>query len=264
MKKMVLTGSLMLGLLAASGQQQQGRVVYERTMQVQARLKGLGAGGEDRILPNTRRDKLEVLFGNNQSLQRTLEEETPEDPGGGENGIQIRFVAAGASDVTFMDFGRNRKVTQQELAGKNYLLTDTISRMHWKLTGETRTILNYPCQQAITREISKRSALTLIDGTMKNETITDTATVTVWFTPAIPVSAGPAFQGQLPGLILAIDINDGKTVYQATTFTDQIKLTDIREPVKGKQVTQAVFEQEREKMIREMMRNNPAGRTTSH
>ncbi len=52
------------------------------------------------------------------------------------------------------------------------------------------------------------------NGVMSRKQVPDTSNVIVWFTPAIPVSAGPDYEGQLPGLILQIDIN-GNTTYKA-------------------------------------------------
>ena len=38
----------------------------------------------------------------------------------------------------------------------------------------------------------------------------DSIKVDVWFTPEVPVSSGPAGYGGLPGLIVFVDVNEGK------------------------------------------------------
>jgi GLPGLI family protein len=81
----------------------------------------------------------------------------------------------------------------------------------------------------------------------------------VWFTPAIPVPAGPDFQGQLPGLILEIDIN-GMPNYKAIEVSPTVNLASIKEPKGGKKVTEEEFEKERDKVIQEMQRNRPGRR----
>ncbi|HEX2532496.1 MAG TPA: GLPGLI family protein, partial [Chitinophagaceae bacterium] len=88
----------------------------------------------------------------------------------------------------------------------------------------------------------------------------DTAVVVAWFTTDIPVPAGPDVQGQLPGLILELDLNNGRDVYRAVEVTQKVNTSAIKEPKGGKRLTQAEFEQERDKAMEEMRRNMPAGR----
>ncbi|MET3879035.1 GLPGLI family protein [Chitinophaga sp. OAE865] len=259
MKKIIFTLAAGGCLLTANGQQQQGRVLYERTIQMQMRMMGIGAGASaeaepDNLLPHSRKEKLELLFGNGQSLRRAVEEDAPEEIAD-EGGMHIRMMVVGNNDVSYTSFSNNRVVEQREFAAKNYIITDSIHRLNWKMTGETRTILNYPCQQAVTQRIGKRLMSTVENGQMKSREVADTANITVWFTLAIPVPAGPDFQGQLPGLILAIDINNGATVYQALEVSPVADLAAIREPSKGKKVTEEQFNKEREKLVAEMQRN---------
>ena len=97
---------------------------------------------------------------------------------------------------------------------------------------------------------------------MKREMVPDTAAIIAWFTTDIPVSAGPAdFQGQLPGLILEMDINKGQTVYKALEITAKVNISKIREPKEGKKVTAAEYTVERDKILEEMRKNMPAGGT---
>lgn len=87
----------------------------------------------------------------------------------------------------------------------------------------------------------------------------DTSLVIVWFTPAVPVPAGPDYAGQLPGLILEIDVN-GNTTYKAIEVSQKADVASIKEPRKGKKVTAEEFAKEREKMMEEMQRNGGARR----
>jgi len=261
MKKIIFTLAAGCCLLTAYGQQQQGRVVYERTIQMQLRMMGIAAGagagadaGPDNLLPHSRKDKLEVLFGNGQSLRRAVEEEAPEEFAD-EGGMHVHMVTVGDNEISYTNFSNNRVVDQREFAAKSYIVTDSIHKLTWKMTGETRTILNYPCQQAVAQRIGKRLMSTVENGEMKSKEVADTANITAWFTLAIPVPAGPDFQGQLPGLILAIDINNGATVYQALEVAPVTDLAAIREPSKGKKVTEAEFNKAREKLMAEMQRN---------
>ena len=43
--------------------------------------------------------------------------------------------------------------------------------------------------------------------------------VEAWFAPDIPVSGGPALYGGLPGMILVLSLNEGRTTYAATEIS---------------------------------------------
>lgn len=254
MKKMFVIACAVLGAGSASAQQLEGRVVYERTQQLQIRLAGME--GSEQILPRTRTDKVEVLFGNNQSIRRTLEDDTPDETQlGGNGGGQVRIMIAGQDDIIYHNFAEGRTAEQREFAAKTYLVLDSIGKQNWKLTGETRTILNQVCQQAVTQRITTRRSVSFDNGNMKTEEVPDTMNITAWFAPAIPVPAGPEYQGQLPGLILAIDINNGRTVYQAVELSPKVDIAKIKEPKSGKKMTQEEFRKERDKAMEEMQRN---------
>jgi GLPGLI family protein len=60
----------------------------------------------------------------------------------------------------------------------------------------------------------------------------------------------------LPGLILALDMNDGRMVYKAIEISSKFDLALIKEPTKGKKVTPDEFNGERNKMMDEMQRNH--------
>jgi GLPGLI family protein len=76
-------------------------------------------------------------------------------------------------------------------------------------------------------------------------------TVSVWFTPDIPISAGPASYFGLPGLVLMVQ--DDNRVLVCTevqmNIKDKIKL---EAPKKGRAVTQKEFSKIREQKAKEM------------
>lgn len=265
MKKILIACSIATVFISAqaTAQQKEGRVVYERTIQMQIRFSSSDDGVE-RNLPRTRTDKMEVLFGNNLSLRKTIQDDTP-DEGAFEsgNGMQFRMITAGADDITFVNLGEGTSVEQRELGTKKYIVTDSVRKLNWKLTGETKTILGYPCQQATAQRISSRMSMTIDNGETKRQEIPDTMNITAWFAPSIPVAAGPEYQAQLPGLIMAIDINNGRTVYKAIELSPKVDVANIKEPKGNKKITQAEFTKERDKMFEEMQKNNngPGRRT---
>ena len=76
---------------------------------------------------------------------------------------------------------------------KNFLVTDQIN-YSWKITNETKQIQNYTCYKATT---SFRGN-----------------TFEVWFTPDIPINAGPWKWYGLPGLIVEATDTDQSVVYK--------------------------------------------------
>lgn len=72
----------------------------------------------------------------------------------------------------------------------------------------------------------------------------------------MPVPAGPEFKGQLPGLILELNMNNGRVVYHALEISTKVNPASIKEP-KGKRITAAEFNKARDKEMEEMRRNMP-------
>jgi GLPGLI family protein len=258
MKRILIAAALILSLSQLEAQQKQGTVTYERVSQMRARFN---INGVENDMPQTRKDNFVLTFGNNSSLWKGVEQENEEDhtAGGGE-GLQIRMVVAGSNDVLYNNFETGKKVEKRELFEKIFIVDDSIRSLKWKMTGETKTILNFPCMKATATNISKRTMMTMDDGKMQRKETEDTSDIVAWFTTSIPVSAGPAeYQGQLPGLILEMDIKKGTQTYKATGFSEKADLAIIKEPTGKKHYTPEEFKKEREKMMREMQENNHGG-----
>lgn len=262
MKKLIITSGLVLCMGLVQAQQKQGVVSYERTSQIQIRIADM-PGGMDQQMPKTRTDKFVLTFGDNKSLWKAAEEDndgTTDMHGGEGGGMQIRMVVAGNNDVLYNNFETGKKVEKRELFDKTFIIDDTISSLKWKMTGETKTILGLPCMKATSVKTSTRTTMNMDNGKMERKEIQDTSTIVAWFTSSIPVSAGPAeYQGQLPGLILEMDIKDGTQTFKATGINEKADLAVIKEPTGKKHYTPAEFKKERDKMMEEMNRNNQGG-----
>lgn len=260
MKKYLLTTLVFCsGLISATAQAVAGKVIYNRTVQLQISFQGM-PGGMEQQMPTSRTDKFELVFGNNQSVWKQAEQENDNENIAGGDGMQIRMVVAGSNDVLYTNFNNGKKVEKRELFDKNFIIDDTVKKMKWKMTGETKTILGYTCMKATTTNIRKRMQMTNENGKMERKEIEDTANIVAWFTGSIPVSAGPSeYQGQLPGLILELDVKDGNQVFKAVSVSEKVDLDDIKEPTGKKHYTPEEFRKERDKMIEEMNRNNGGG-----
>ncbi|MFC0773644.1 GLPGLI family protein [Terrimonas alba] len=255
MNKIVFCVLAMFSLVKLQAQQKEGKVIYQRTVQMQIRIAD--NAGPEREMPRTRTDKFEMDFANGQMIIRQMDDEMPEEnPGGG--GMMIRSFG-GADDVTFCDLEKSKKVELREFFDKKFLITDSIRRGNWKLTDETKTILTHLCRKATSQRIGKRMMMSMDNGKMVRKEVDDTSTIVAWFTTDIPVSVGPEVQGQLPGLILSLETNNGRSVYTAVEISPKAAIAAIKEPTKGKKVTPDEFAKERNKMMDEMQKNNPGG-----
>jgi len=253
MKKIIIAGCLLVTGGIVQAQQKEGKVVYERVNQM---IASFNINGVDQQMPKTRKDNFELIFGSGKSLWRTIEKDEDNDAGGG-NGMQIRMIVAGSNDVLFTNFETGKRTERREFMDKTFIVDDSIAKLKWKMTGETKIILNHTCMKAVTEKISTQMRMNVNNGVVERKEITDTAVVIAWFTNDIPVPAGPAeYQGQLPGLVLEMDINNGKQKFVATSIPEKFDLTEIKEPTGKKHYTAAEFKTEREKLMDEMQKNN--------
>lgn len=259
MKRILIAGCTLLTVNLAQAQQKEGTVVYQRISQMQIRISGMNEQMQN-MLPKSRTDKFELTFGNNQSLWKAAEPDNEEEGFGIEgSGIQIRMPGF-SSDVLYSNLETGEKVEQKELFDKKFIIDDSISKMKWKMTGETKTILNYTCMKATAIRVSPRPQTTMINGKLERTETMDTLSIVAWFTSDIPVSTGPGeYQGQLPGLILEMDISNGRMIYKAVEVRAKADLAIIKKPTGKKRCTREEFNKERDKMLAEMQRNNGGG-----
>jgi GLPGLI family protein len=257
MKKLLIAGLTLFIVGHVSAQQKEGKIIYQRTTQFQISFSG--PGGPETAAPRTRTDKFELNFANNQMSWKQMEDEIEDEGFSGSGSVMIRTFGGG-DEMTFCDFNESKKLEQRELFDKKFLVTDSIRKGNWKLTDETKTILDHVCRKATSQRIGKRMSMSMENSKMERKEIDDTSTLVAWFTTDIPVSAGPEVQGQLPGMILALESNNGKTVYTAIEISAKPDLKAIKEPTKGKKVSPAQFTIERNTMMDEMQKNNQGRR----
>ena len=266
MKSAAIFTLLMGSFLIGNSQIQKGRIVFERTVQIQIAIAT--ANGEpdmalQNMLPKSRTDRYELLFNTNQTLWKQLEDERPEadnmviNNGGG---MMVRAVGMGSDDILFSNLETGKKVEQRELGTKKFVVEDSLLKLKWKLSEETKTILGQLCRKATSERISTRMMMNMDNGKMERKEVADTSVIVAWFSPSIPVSSGPAeYQGQLPGMILEMDMNNGRSHYIAVELTEKADFAAIKEPKSNKRISQAEFNKERDKMFEEMGRNNGGG-----
>jgi GLPGLI family protein len=255
--KRLLIASAMLIAIPTLAQIKEGRIVFERTMQLNIRIDDDNPAMQN-MIPKERKDKFELLFTDGKSLWQPIEEEAQSDETAFSDGGGMRMVfrVPGANDVVFHNITESKKVEQRELADKNYIISDSIRKLNWKVAGETKTILGHNCMKATAQRTQPSMRMTMDNGEAKREAVTDTLNIVAWFATDMPGSFGPdTYQGQLPGTILEIDINNGRSSFKAVEISPKVDVAKVKEPSKGKKTTQEDFAKEREKLMQEMMQN---------
>jgi GLPGLI family protein len=261
MKRIFTMTVAMLAMILSQAQQKEGKVTYQRTAQMQISFSGMNEEMQ-RMIPKSRTDKFELGFGNNQSLWRQADQENDDETGFGSEGggFQIRAAGGGSNEVVYTNFETGKKVERREIFDKTFIVDDSTHPLKWKMTGETKNILGHNCMKATATQISQRMQMVMDNGKMERKAVSDTSNIIAWFASDIPVPAGPAeFQGQLPGLILEMDINNGRQTFKAVDISLKVDLATIKEPQGKKHYTPEEFRKEREKMMEEMQRNMGGG-----
>lgn len=272
MRKIVLTALSVFAVQIQFAQDFQGMAVYQSKTQMpnmSARMGGrdmtpeMRAQMEERI--KKRLEKTFILnFDKTSSIYK--EEEKLDTPGAG-GGMMMRF---GTGGTLYKNIKEKRFVTDRDLMGKEFLIKDTLTTVKWQMTQETKQIGDYLCFKATAQipnpsfafkemrdKAQKEFEKNQTPEEAKNKTnllpeIKKDIEIVAWYTPDVPVSNGPgAYQG-LPGLIL--EINEDKTIILCTTVALNVKdKKEIKEPSKGKVVTQKEYDAISKAKMQEMM-----------
>ncbi len=260
--KKILFSVCFLGLfMTLAAQQKVGTVIFERKINMHRIIQDEQMRA---MMPEFRTSEHILLFSDSVSVYKLVPEDEAPDPfaggGGGGPRIMMRFGADGGD--LYKNFTQSKSIQTSELGGKNFLITDSIRQQPWKLSTETKQILGYNCHKA-TRKINqpmmgmRRVTMTsgsgapTIDTSSKNKPAPKEIEVVAWFADDIISPVGPENYGQLPGVILELNIDNGQTVYSAKEVKKTVDAKELKEPKKGKVVTQ----QEYMKMMQELMSN---------
>jgi GLPGLI family protein len=258
MKKILTASLVLLAGTMVHGQQKEGKVIYEHTFKLGQFAVDPNRPNQN-SLPTVQQNKYELNFANNQSLWRSAAPEI-DDEGPGERGGFRVIIGMNNNNLHFANLETNTTVTEQSMFDKKFIVEDSIRPLKWKMTGETKSILNHNCMKAMATNIRTRPVTIMTNGEFTRKEVTDTAYIIAWVANDIPVPAGPQeYQGQLPGLILELDYNKGNAVYKALSISSKADLAIIKAPSGKKHYTQAEFIVERDKMLKEFQNNRGGG-----
>lgn len=144
----------------------------------------------------------------------------------GSHAFRVGGARGGSSDqvigaFTNLEAGGYTEV--REFLGRTFRIKEERPSFDWKLTGEEAIFLGHPVYQAVARQ--------------------DSASIEAWFTPDIPISAGPAQYGGLPGLILTLAVDSNRIVYTATAVDTGATINKIEAPTDGRELSRTEYDQ---------------------
>ena len=135
-------------------------------------------------------------------------------------------------NIVYTDFATNTNLSQKEMYGDLFIVTDSTRKITWRLTDQTQDIAGFKCRRA-------------------NGLILDSVYVVAFFTDEIGVSGGPESFWGLPGMILQVALPHENVIWTAKKVTtDPVPLTAIVPPKKGKKISRT----ELFKLVKENMR----------
>jgi GLPGLI family protein len=231
--KIIMPFFILLFSIAGYSQVIQGEIIYETKVDLHRNIPDEMSGMKDRI-PPYRTNKQILLFNQEESMFKEYKD--PKDaeqapPPGNRRGF--RFRNNNSQNELYRDLKAGTSINSQEFFGKKFLINGETTDLKWKMTGQTKQVGDYFCQKATFQD------------SMQN--------IVVWFSPMIPVTAGPNNYGGLPGMILYVNINDGERIITAVEINQkEITAGTIEKPTEGKEITKEEFEKIREEKMKEM------------
>ncbi|MGJ7030540.1 GLPGLI family protein [Niabella hirudinis] len=109
-------------------------------------------------------------------------------------------IPAAYKNTVYSNFQSGESVSEKVIFDKNFLIKDSIKKIRWKLTDETREIAGYQCHRA-------------------NALFFDSIYVVAFYTDELLMKGGPEAYNGLPGMILGIAIPHQHISIFATSVT---------------------------------------------
>lgn len=215
-----------------------GKIIFKETIKLNIDL-GNNNPEMAKMIPTSQSVDKVLFFNKDESLYKNNEIPKDLDINHEEDGNSFKLVMKMPESIIYLNKGSSTFLQFQDLMGKEFLITDKPIDFTWKVTGEQKSILKYICQKAILNDTSKN--------------------VVAWFTPQIPVAIGPGGMTGLPGMILALEHDNGERMTIAVSIEPLPSSFEFVKPSKGKKVSKFEYDKIREEKMKEMGAVNGKG-----
>ncbi len=230
---LTLMGSIILHTTVFAQQRftKQGEIEFEKRINMYAFIKKAISGNKEQAAymeryfeqykttqPQFRTMKSLLKFSGSTTLFTPVKE-TEVQPNNFFNNMpgvnQVNTIQTDLEDKT--------SIIQKSVFEETFLIKDSLRKINWKITDETREIAGYPCRRA-------------------NALVMDSIYVVAFYTDKIPVSGGPETFTGLPGMILGLALPHDHITWFATRVNDMPMAKNVlTAPAKGKPMNQTEF-----------------------
>lgn len=265
MKQIIFkTAGAVLFLISANmhGQTLYGLATYEsKTAMPPIKAEGMSEEMVRQIEAMTKRQLEKTFVLQFNAFESAYSEEVKmETPQPQMEGVNVRVMNSGQGK-RYTSIKTGESISEEEIFGKEFLITDSLPKWNWTLGPETKKIGEYTCNKA-TAVVPVTEAEKAAYRKQKEELSQNPNrivmieepqdyNVTVWYSREIPVGHGPSEFWGLPGLIL--EANDGRTTLLCSKIVLNPKeQPKISKPKTGQKVTQKEFEDIRRKKMQEI------------
>ena len=224
MKRILFVMIAGLAVQVSAAQVKDGKIVYERKMNMHKRLAPDQETMKN-MIPEFDVSKAELTFSGNESIfKRVQEEEDIRESAGESNDRQVFRMRVGGDNELYKNYNTYKALELTELGPKKYIIDDSTRQFNWKLdeSGDTKKIKGYTCKKATTK-------------TPRGEVI-------AWYTEQITCPSGPDTWGGLPGMILEVNLGDGELVFVATEVSEKADKKMVSAPTGGKKITRKEYQ----------------------
>jgi GLPGLI family protein len=215
-----------------------------------------------------------------KSASMYKEEEKLDAPGQGGGGMRMMMSVMGGGPI-YKNVKTKSYAIANEFMGKEFLVKDSLAKINWQMTGETKQIGGYNCFKATAvlpvsksdfrnfrlkdEKAAEKKDVVKTDKTddkktnfMEDIEMPTEINIAAWYAPEIPLNQGPEKYWGLPGLIL--EVNDGKTMILCSKIVLNPKdKAVIKEPTSGQVVTQKEYDEIVIKKTEEMRQQFQSG-----
>jgi GLPGLI family protein len=204
------------------------KIEFEKTVYARQLMKSLEPEWYDRMkdrIPETMLSYFNFIGDTAKSIYKPGKE-MPYDP-------RAFFQGLADKNVVFNNYKTQSTITQKPVFEETFLVQDSLVKIKWKLTPDTRLIAGFEC----------RKAIGLID---------DTVAVFAFYTDEILVTGGPESVNGLPGMILGMGVPRIHTTWFATKVeVTNVPMNQVVPATKGKKVDRASMIKSLDKVLKE-------------
>lgn len=122
-------------------------------------------------------------------------------------------------NIVYSDLGKHTSLSKKNILSEEFLVVDSLRRIEWKITDETKEIAGFTCRRA-------------------NAVIMDSIYVVAFYTDQIVPKGGPESFTGLPGMILGVALpHDHVTWFATRVLNREVPTAQVQPPIAKKKVT---------------------------